>query len=156
MASKSLLPVTGDKYSNHSSMVITNWSFLLKLDEKMQFLACAQQIYRIHSDRRSCPNRHSPPSSSSSWHTKISEINDFFVYKNCVDLRSVTIIIRPAKHSKITFSKIRLKSDFFSVRIWNFSVTLAPVSRSYLNHSLWHNGIVGLHSSLCRRQMLPF
>ena len=33
--------------------------------------------YRIHSNRRSCPNRRSPPSSSSYWHTIIGEIHDF-------------------------------------------------------------------------------
>ncbi len=33
--------------------------------------------------------------------------------------------------------------------------TLAPASRSYPNHSLWHNGIVGSRSSLRRRQMSP-
>ncbi len=33
--------------------------------------------------------------------------------------------------------------------------TLAPASRSYPNHSLWHNGIVGSCSSLRRRQMSP-
>ena len=35
-------------------------------------------------------------------------------------------------------------------------ITLAPSSRSYQNHSLWHKRIVGLHSSLRRRQMSPF
>ena len=38
--------------------------------------------YCIHSNRRSCPNRRSPPSSSSSWHTKIGEIDDFFCIRN--------------------------------------------------------------------------
>ena len=32
-------------------------------------------IYHIYSNRRSCPNRRPPPSSSSSWNTKICEIN---------------------------------------------------------------------------------
>ena len=36
-------------------------------------------IYRIHSNRCSCPNRRSPPLSSSSWHSKIGEIDDFCI-----------------------------------------------------------------------------
>ena len=38
-----------------------------------------EHAYRSHSDRRSCPNRSSPPSSSSSRPTKIGEIDDFCI-----------------------------------------------------------------------------
>ena len=44
-------------------------------------------VYHIHSNRCSCPNRCSPPTSSSSWHTK-NWWNRLFLYQKCTDLKS--------------------------------------------------------------------
>ena len=56
-------------------------TFILILLETLCTYTCEDTVYvyRIHSNRWLCPNRHSPPSSSSSWYTKMGEIDDLCI-----------------------------------------------------------------------------
>ena len=65
--------------------------------------------YLIHSNRRPFSNRRPPPSSSSTWHTNIGEIDDFF-YQECVDLRpDLELIVMYQLHVLLTFSPLLLE-----------------------------------------------
>ena len=50
----------------------------------IQTRAHSSHMYRIHSNINSCSNR-CPPPSSSSWHTRMGEIGDFFITNAWID-----------------------------------------------------------------------
>ena len=100
--------------------------------------------YYIHSDRRSCPNKHPPPPSSSSWQAKMDEIGGFWI-KKCMDLWWTVVIYWQLFCSLMLI----LRSDFEPVIMYQIQVLLTSAQCTTIRMNMVYSYHSHLRSTIC-------
>ena len=89
----------------------------------------------IHSNRHPCPNRCPPPSSASSWHTKMGEIDDLLIKNTWINDKS--------PYDKSPHLQLLLLHDVFEVKFWAYNLVPTTCLAHAQWASIWVNMVVG-------------